>query len=134
MDYDKHLDEQYGHLTINLVKHDTGAGDCYPAYIEAHLERMPKDKGSTALDLGNYIYRRFGLRYRPCPEYRGRGKSTTLRWFMNWDDFEPIRANVLKAMGKDERMLRITRYIPNEFQSLIIQNASRGVRPVKVAI
>jgi hypothetical protein len=128
MDYDKYLDEQFKDLKINLVAHDKSAHGL-PATIVVNLPKMPKDKGQTALDLGNYIYRRFGLRYQMVPEYRGKGKNTTIRWFMSWADIEPIRANILKACGKPEPMLRHEHYLPFEFNSLIIQDTSRGVYP-----
>lgn len=115
-------------LEINLVAHDTSAHGL-PAYIEVKLDKMPalKDRGSLVLDLGNYIYRNLGLRYQMTPEFRGKGKSTTLRWFMSWDDIQPIRANILKALDKPEGMLRHREYLPFEFRSLIIQNPKRGV-------
>jgi hypothetical protein len=127
MDYDKRLNEQFKDLEINLVAHDTSAHGL-PCYIEVHLGKTPKDKGSLVLDLGNYIYRRFGLRYQMTPEYRGRGKTTTVRWFMSWEDVEPIRLNILKAFDK-EKMIKFEHYLPFEFRSLIIQNTSRGVYP-----
>lgn len=127
IDYDKALVEQFGNLEINLVLHETSSAPLsLPVYIEVHLGKNPKDKGQTVLDLGNYIYRQLGLSYQHTPEYRGRGKKTTLRFFMSWEDFEPIRKNVLKAFDK-ERMLKIERYLPYEFRSLIIQNPKRGV-------
>jgi hypothetical protein len=127
MEYTDKLKELYGQLEINLVVHDTSPTG-YPCYIEVHLGKSPKDKGTTALDLGNYIYRTTGLMYQSCPEYRGRGKKTTLRWFMSWRDLEPVRLNILKAFKK-ENMLKVEGYLPYEFRSLIIQNAARGVMP-----
>jgi hypothetical protein len=130
MTYDEMLQQQYGHIVINLVKHDTSPTGC-PCYIEAHLGKAPKDKGATALDLGNYIHRTTGLRYQSMPEYRGRGKSTTIRWFMSWDDVAPIQENICKALGKS---VLAKDHLPFEFQSLIIQNKSRGVTPCKEAV
>lgn len=119
----------FSKLEINLVSYDTGSAEgCLPAYIEVHLSKSipTNDKGNLVLDLGNYIYRTFGLGYEMCPEFRGRGKNTTIRWFMSWRDFEKIRPNVLKAFNK-ENMIKIERYVPYEFRSLIIQNPNRGV-------
>ena len=124
-DYNTRLDEEFGDLVIKLVKHDASASGM-PAYIEAHLGKTPKDKGETVLDLGNYIYRRSGLSYRHTPEYRGKGKSTTLRWFMSWDDLRPVLPNIFKAAGKEYNP-RFGDYLPLEFSSLIIQDQSRGV-------
>lgn len=117
----------FSKLKIVLVVHDTSPMGL-PCYIEAHLNHSPKDRGGVVLDLGNYIYRTTGLRYQMTPEYRGRGKNTTLRWFMTWEDLEPVRLNILKAFGNEE-MLKYDKYLPFEFRSLIIQDPDRGVLP-----
>lgn len=118
-------------LVINLVRHDTSAMGL-PAYIEVQLSKMPtiKDRGPLVKDLGNYIYNVLGLKYQTYPEYRGRGKKTTVRWFMSWNNLEPIRLNILQAFNK-ESMIKCEKYLPFEFNSLIIQNKSRGVLPPK---
>jgi len=122
--YDAVLDEQFKDIVIALVKHDTSPPGL-PCYIEARLGKAPKDKGQVVLDLGNYIYRRFGIRYQMTPEYRGRGRATTLRWFMSWDDVRPILPLVKRALE-----CRIEGdYMPFEFTSLSIQHAARGVYP-----
>ena len=112
-------------LNINLVKHDTGSAEfCLPAYIEVHLGQTikTKDKGNLVLDLGNYIYKTFGIVYEMTPEYRGKGKNTTLRWFISWKHLEPIRFNILKVYNK-ESMIKVERYLPFDFNSLSIQTA-----------
>lgn len=117
----------FNQIIINLVRHDTSPTGL-PAYIECHVGAVPKkDRGTLVLDLGNYIHRTFGLHYQMCPEYRHKGTRQTLRWFMSWKDIEPIRANILKAAGKPEGLLKYEHYLPTEFSSLIIQNAQRGV-------
>jgi hypothetical protein len=127
--YEDRLEEQFEDLVINLVRHDTSPTGL-PCYIEAHLGKTPKDKGSMVLDLGNYIYRRFGLRYQMTPEYRGRGKKTTLRWFMSWSDLEPVIPLIYKAMTLPRAApLKADHHLPFEFHSLIIQNTARGVSP-----
>jgi len=128
-EYSQKLYERFKDLEINLVVHDTHPNGL-PCYIEAHLGHNPKvkDKGSLVLDLGNYIYR-LGLSYQMTPEFRGRGKKTTLRWFMSWKDIQKIRPNILKAFGKNNDCLEFEHYLPWEFRSLIIQNSSRGVIP-----
>lgn len=123
MEYDEILKKQYSDLVINIVKHDTSPTG-FPCYIEAHLGKKPKDMGQNALDLGNYIYRTTGLRFQMTPEYRGRGKKTTIRWFMSWEDVQPIMENICKAFGKK---VLATKHLPFEFNSLIIQNTSRGI-------
>jgi hypothetical protein len=125
MNYDEMLAQQFSGLVINLVKHDTSPTG-YPCYIEAHIGKTPKDKGEYAKDLSNYIYRTTGLRYQYMPEYRGKGKTTTIRWFMSWENVAPIQENICKAFGK--KMLAKD-YLPFEFSSLIIQNKARGVIP-----
>lgn len=125
--YEEFLDLSFSHLEVNIVKHDTSPTGL-PCYIEAHLGKTPKDKGALVLDLGNYIHRRFGLRYQAEPEYRGDGKKTTIRWFMSWDDVAPIQKNICDAF---ESKVLSKDWLPIEFQSLIIQNKGRGVTPGK---
>lgn len=128
-DYNTYLDEQFVGLEINIVRHDNSPTGL-PTYIEAHLERAPKDKGTFAMDLGNYLYRRFGLRFQSCPEYRGRGKKTTLRFFQSWNDVEALLPNICRAVDYAPEQVRgFQQYLPNKFQSLIIQNVKRGVHP-----
>jgi hypothetical protein len=127
-DYGVRIEDQFRDLEINLVRHDDSPTGL-PCYIEVHLGKAaPKDKGTLVLDLGNYIYRRFGLRYRMTPEFRGKGKATTLRWFMSWDDIRPILSNIWQAvLGKEASGEH--RILPVSFRSLIIQNSKRGVCP-----
>lgn len=129
MNYDKYLDSQFKDLVINLVRHDASPTGL-PCYIEVHLGKTPKDKGALVLDLGNYIYRRFGLKYQMTPEYRGKGKKTTVRWFMSWQDIRPIRQNIWEAVrGCNHERDSSVDSLPSGFTSLIIQNTSRGVSP-----
>lgn len=125
MDYTEQLIEQFKDLRINLVRHDDSPTGL-PCYIEVHLGYTPKDKGLLVLDLGNYIYRTTGLGYEMCPEFRGRGKKTTIRWFMSWRHVTPILPLIYKAVAPER--LVIDQHIPYEFNSLIIQDSSRGVR------
>jgi len=121
--YDQYLDAQFSTLLLTLVKHDTSLSGM-PCYIEVFLGKTPKDKGGTAKDLGNYIYRRFGISYQQVPEYRGKGKSATIRFFLSWEDIQPLRAEILKVFNKPETMLKCREYLPFEFNSLIIQDAA----------
>lgn len=125
MDYDTFLAKQFGDLKINLVRHDTSLTGL-PCYIEVSLTKMPKDKGVVAKDLSNYLYR-MGLKFQTVPEYRGRGKSTTLRFFMTWDDIRPLLPNVFKATASSVETYKIHDNLPVAFNSLIIQDTSRGV-------
>ena len=106
----------FKNLKINLVSHDTSPTGC-PAYIEIHLGKTPKDKGLTALDLGNYVYR-LGFSYQLPPEYRGKGKSSVLRLYMSWKDIEPYRLQICKAHGSD---IDLQGFLPFEFRSMTIQ-------------
>ncbi len=124
MNYDTYLAQQFGDLEINLVKHDTSPTGC-PTYIEVKLGKMPKDKGTTAKDLSNYLYR-MGLKFQTCPEYLGRGKTSVLRFFMTWDDVRPLIENIRKAVAPESKISGVD-HLPIEFRSLIIQNTARGV-------
>lgn len=113
MEYQEQLYERFKRLRIHLVKHDSSAMGM-PCYIEVELTEIPKDKGALVLDLGNYIYRRFGLSYQSLPEYRGK----KVRWFMSWDDVAPIQAQICahfgsKVLSKD--------WLPINFYSVLIQ-------------
>ncbi len=121
MEYDTYLAKQFGNLEINIVKHDTSPTGC-PTYIEVKLGKMPKDKGTTAKDLSNYLYR-MGLKFQTCPEYLGRGKTSVLRFFMTWDDVRPL----LPQLNGESK---IPSKIPGDhlsfaFRSILIQSAER---------
>ena len=111
-------------LRIDLKKHDTSSTGL-PAYIEVELGKTPKDKGLLVLDLGNYIYRKTGIAYEHCPEYKGRGKKTTVRWFVSWKGITPLLENIYKAVCPERKV--IANSLPFEFNSLIIQDKSKGV-------
>lgn len=128
-EYHNTLKERFKDLEINLVKHDTSFHGL-PCYIEVVLGHNPKDKGNLVLDLGNYLYSVLGLKYQMTPEFRGRGKKTTVRWFCSWENIAPIQANICSAFGTK----LVEYHLPFEFQSLIIQNASRGVYPTTISI
>lgn len=127
MEYNKYLMDQFKDLEMNIVKHDTSPTGC-PAFIEVKLTKTPKDRGQFGMDLGNYIYRAFGISFQPVPEYLGKGKNTSVRYFLSWENLEPIRHLILKAFEKGG-MVSNDRYLPVEFRSLIIQNVRRGVPP-----
>ena len=118
-DYDTMLREKFGNLLITLEKHDSSATGM-PARIDVHLERRPKksDKGMICLDLSNYLSR-LGLRFQTVPEYYGCGKNTRLRFYMTWEDINPLIENIYAALrlGRPRGI-----YLPCEFTTLIIQN------------
>ena len=107
----------FKNLKIDLVSHDTSPTGC-PAFIEISLGKTPKDKGLTALDLGNYVYR-LGFRYQFPPEYLGRGKSSVLRLYMSWQDLEPYRLQICKAHGSN---LDVQGFLPFKFKRMTIQS------------
>ena len=77
MDYDMILKEKFKDLTFELVNFDNGATpESMAAYVlVSNLTKgMLKDKGSTVLDLGNYIYRTMGIFYQMVPEYNRSGE------------------------------------------------------------
>lgn len=116
-------------MEINLVKHDTSSsvfnmeGYGSPAYIEVHLKQMPKDKSGLVLDLGNYIYNRFNIAYDMCPEFRGNGENSTIRWFVPWKHLKPLQDNICKYY--DKKVLAED-YLPLEFQSIPLQKAENN--------
>jgi hypothetical protein len=121
MEYQDMLNKQFGHLQISVVKHDTSPTG-YPLYILVELGKTPKDKGMTALDLGNYVYRRFGVAYMPVPEYVGRGKSTAVRFYVSWDNATALLDAIKAHYGKSHIKAQ---YVPFEFRALSIQEAAQ---------
>jgi hypothetical protein len=119
MSYDKYherLENQYGKLHIRVVKHDASFFGL-PLYVEVELGATPKDKGETALDLGNYLYHKYGIAYEPIPEYRGSDKKTTIRWFVSWDRGVNLVKSILEHYGKTGKVYQ-DHYLPVEFYSL----------------
>jgi hypothetical protein len=116
---DNYLEQKFGLVDINLVHHDSSVSGL-PAYIEVHLGKWTEDKGKTVLDLGNYIYRKFGLSYQSCPEYRGKTHDLTVRWFMSWKDIAPIQEKICAFYGKK---VLAKDHLPLEFQSISIQSS-----------
>lgn len=116
MDYEQHLDSLFKHCRIKIHKHDTSFNGL-PTYIEIELGKGYKDKGSLSKDYQNYLHRRFGLKFQTTPEYRGRGKTTTLRVFQTWDDV----AELLPAIADKYSAKTIPHHLPVEFQWLYVQ-------------
>lgn len=125
MEYDTYLAKQFADLEINIVKHDTSLTGC-PTKIVVSLGKMPKDKGTTAKDLSNYLFR-MGLKFQTVPEYLGRGKAASLTFYMSWDDVRPLLGNIRAAVCPESKI--VGDHLPIEFRSLIIQNTKRGVSP-----
>ena len=76
MSIDEYYANKFKDVTISLVDYDNGATpESMAAYVlvEGLDKAMMKNKGSTVLDLGNYIYGRWGIHYFPCPEYHKKG-------------------------------------------------------------
>jgi hypothetical protein len=122
MDYDKRLETEFKDLEISLVKHDTSATG-YPLYVEVKLGKAPKDKGATAMDLGNYLYRRFGVNYEPVPEYLGRGKNTTLRFFVSWEKGKATIDQINTFYAK--RVIKADHFLAFEFNRTLLQVGAR---------
>ena len=77
MDYYDKLKEQFKDLKLEIVNFDNGATtESMAAYIlvSGLTKTMLKDKGSTALDLSNYLYHWYGLMFETCPEYHRSGE------------------------------------------------------------
>lgn len=90
--YNETLKDQFKDLTIELVNFDNGSTpESMAAYIliSGLTKSMLKDKGSTALDLGNYIYRTYGLQYEMCPEYHRSGEAKdTIAFYISKERME----------------------------------------------
>lgn len=115
--YETHL-KQFDDLQVWVVKHDTSPTG-YPLYIEMHLNKLPrlKDRGALCLDAGNYLYRKFGVAFEPMPEFRGKGKATTLRWFVSWDKGQSLIEAIKNKYGCK---IKASNYLPLEFTRLSI--------------
>lgn len=116
-DYLEVLNNKFGKLKINLICHDTSHLG-YPAFIQVQLDSIHKDKGLLILDLGNFIYRKFGLSYQHPPEFNSIGKIKTVRFYMSWKDVAPIQEKICSWYGKK---VLAKDHLPFEFQSIPIQ-------------
>ena len=107
--YINSLYDKFKDCTFDLVYHDNGATpqsmQCY--LLVSNLDKaMLKDKGNTVLDLGNYIYRRFGFVYEMPPEYYRSGESKNSVSFyqskekFNHEDNKHIREWITKHDDK----------------------------------
>lgn len=60
------------HLNIELVEFDNGSTpESMAAYVlvSGLTKKELKDKGSAVLDVGNFIYRKYGIQYEHPPEF-----------------------------------------------------------------
>ncbi len=81
-------------LKIELVYFDNGATpESMAAYVlVSNLQKTSlKDKGNTALDLGNAIYNLYGIRYQMCPEYHRQNEPrNSLAFYISKRDMEAM--------------------------------------------
>lgn len=86
-EYTDRLEKAFGGLKIEIVNFDNGAApESMAAYIlvSGLTKAMLKDKGSTVLDLGNYIHRKYGLQYEMCPEFHRSGEpKNSVAWYIS---------------------------------------------------
>jgi hypothetical protein len=73
-------------------------------------KKMLSDKGGTALDIGNYIYNKFGLVYEMRPEYSNMDEpKNSLTYFVSRRNFH-AQDNLIKFIsqseGKPESLVR----------------------------
>lgn len=117
-DYNEVLEDKFSGLTIELVSFDNGnTPESMQAYVlvSGLTKAMMKDKGGTALDLGNYIYRKYGIQYEMCPEYsRGGAKKNTLAFYISKERFarmphlvDWVMRNYEHKTGKKTKHLRL---------------------------
>lgn len=134
--YTSYLLEKYGAMPVFIRKHDTSFGGL-PCYVEVSLGFNPKthkDKGNVVLELGNFLYRHYGLQYQACPEYCGRGKKTTLRWFMNAEQAEGIRRAVCMKNPEDAFMVKHSGLWPFGFYAINILTVLELMRVAKASV
>lgn len=85
--YEDNLAEQFKHNTIILKHFDNGntpQSMQLKIVVEGLTKVQLKDKGTLVLDLGNYIYRKFGLQYEMCPEFDNiNEKKNSVTWFIS---------------------------------------------------
>lgn len=77
MDYDVMLNKKFGKLKIFIKHFDNGST---PVSIQLKIvvcglsKKDLSDMGQTALDLSNYIYRKWGFVYTSYPEFNAKGE------------------------------------------------------------
>ncbi len=85
--YEDNLAEQFKHNTIILKHFDNGnTQQCmqFKIVVKGLTKAQLKDKGTLVLDLGNYIYRKFGLQYEMCPEFNNaQEEKNSVTWFIS---------------------------------------------------
>lgn len=111
MSYIQSLFEQFKDVKFTLKNFDNGntpqSMQCYLLASNLSKEAL-KNKGNTALDLGNYIFRRYGFVYQHGPEYgRDSEPRNSLAFYQSRAEFESennahIREWILK-FDKTER-------------------------------
>ncbi len=123
------LEKKFKSIKIELVSFDTGSTDnsmCMYILCSKLSKSSIEDeraKRSTVLDLGNYIYRKYALVYRPVPEYAGKDcPKNSLRFFVDKCDLERmshIKELIYAHVGKP--VMKVPGYLPWEFSRLTIQ-------------
>lgn len=72
MSIEQYYEQKFKDITITLVDYDNGnTPESMAAFVlcEGLNKAMMKDKGCTVLDLGNFLYRKYGLYLQTTPEY-----------------------------------------------------------------
>lgn len=91
MSYVSGLYDKFSHIRFDLVYFDNGqTPQCMQLYLRASgLTRDDmKNKGKLVLDLGNYVFRRFGIVYEHPPEFdRSSSEENTLAFYQSKKKF-----------------------------------------------
>lgn len=112
MSYIESLFETFRDVKFEIVNFDNGATpqsmQCY--LLASNLDQVAlKNKGQTALELGNYVYHRFGFNYEHCPEYYRKDEpKNSLAFYQSKEKFnaeysEHIRSWILKHEPEAKR-------------------------------
>lgn len=108
------LEDQMRPLGINIKDFVNGSTDesmAMKIVVTGLTKKMLANKGSTTLDVGNYIFRTFGLVYEMCPEFSNADEpKNSLTFFVSRGRFK-TQARLIKFIaaktGKAERLVQL---------------------------
>ena len=105
------------HLKIEFVNFNNGATpESMAAYVlvSGLNKAQMKNKGNTALDVGNYIYREYGIQYKHPPEYhRTNEPKNSLAFYIskkNMEKMQHVKEWLLENYNHDVPADKQTKY------------------------
>lgn len=95
------LHDQFSNVKLEIVDFDNGnTPESMAAYIlVSNLSpKQLKNKGLTALDLGNFLYQKLGIIFEPRPEYHRKSEPKNSAAFYISKDCMELQPHLTKAL------------------------------------